>query len=86
MRPIVCPRCNGKGKSALIRGKEHLSATWYIWQECSACRGSGYQASVLSAAKKGIYQDLLTLTSCLPMAKSTKLAPEKVALLTTLKF
>jgi hypothetical protein len=72
MRPIVCPRCNGKGKSAIITGKEHLSAMWYRWQECSACNGSGYRASILGPVQSVLYQDVLTLAACLPKAKDLK--------------
>lgn len=84
MRSIVCPRCDGKGKSVVIRGKDHLSATWYIWQECSACRGSGYKASVFSSNL--LHPEFLSMTSCLPLTKSVKKESSRVPVLAGFKL
>jgi hypothetical protein len=48
MQPIVCSRCNGKGRSVHIRERDHISAPWYVWRECAACSGSGYQTNRLA--------------------------------------
>lgn len=89
MQPIVCPRCNGKGKSARLREREHISAAWYTWQECAACRGTGYQMNLLSSPKRpatALYQQVITLTACLTGAHAPTASPAQLLGLATRRF
>lgn len=89
MQPIVCPRCNGKGKSARLREREHISAAWYTWQECAACRGTGYQMNLLSGPKRPsttLYQHMITLTACLTSPHTPKESPARLLGLATRRF
>jgi DnaJ-class molecular chaperone len=89
MQPIVCPRCNGRGKSVRIREREHISAAWYTWQECPACRGTGYQLNHLSTPRRAgasLYQQAITLTACLAGAGGKQPSPAQILGLATRRF
>ena len=75
MQAIVCPRCNGKGKSVRIRERDHISAPWYSWLECAACRGTGYQMNncfSVPASIAPLYEQVISLASCLPLGQPAK--------------
>lgn len=89
MRTLVCPRCNGKGKSVSFREREHIYMSWYTWQECPACKGTGYNTIRLDATNERapLFTDaMVTLTACLgiPQPKSATTIP--ATRLTTIKL
>jgi hypothetical protein len=80
MRPVVCPRCNGKGKSAAIRERDHIFMSWYIWQECPACQGTGYRHGSLDGARNhlaAVAEPFLSFASCLTTTRSETVVSSK---------
>jgi hypothetical protein len=47
MRIVACPRCQGKGKTAVMREREHIFAPFFVWEECAACQGRGVTMNAL---------------------------------------
>ena len=89
MRPLVCQRCNGKGKTVTFREREHIFMSWYVWQECPVCQGSGYHHGRLETAKSAfapLIEPMVTLASCLSSHRSADAAPKPAPRLATLKF
>lgn len=89
MRPLACPRCNGKGKSVTFREREHIYMSWYIWQECPACQGTGYRLSKLDAPKNSfapLTEPLVAFTTCLGTKRLPDATPAKRVLAATIKL
>lgn len=84
MQTIICPRCNGKGRSVHIRERDHISAPWYVWRECSACSGTGYQTNRL--AHVVATPRLPSLTTCLARAPERSSVTTALLALATRRF
>ena len=82
MQPIVCPRCNGKGKSVHIREHDRIGTPWFAWLECAACHGTGYQVNSFAALHASIaplYEQIVTFASCFSFDPSPKKTSAKQA-------
>jgi hypothetical protein len=89
MRPILCPRCDGKGKTVAFREREHIFMSWYTWQECAACQGTGYRRSRLDAEKNAfasVDAPLVSFISCFGPAPVPNTTLKRATLVTTVKL
>ncbi len=89
MRPLACPRCNGKGKSVTFREREHIYMSWYTWQDCPVCQGTGYHQNRLDTVKNPFAVSappLVTFASCFSAPRANALAPTRTPRATTVKL
>jgi hypothetical protein len=84
MQTIVCPRCNGKGRSVHIRERDHISAPWYVWRECAACSGTGYQTNRLVHVVAA--PSVPSFTACLAHTSERGSIPASLLALATRRF
>ncbi|MBA3823434.1 MAG: hypothetical protein H0X24_05925 [Ktedonobacterales bacterium] len=88
MHMLACPRCNGKGKSVAFREREHIYMSWYTWQECPLCQGTGHHRNRLATTRPMVplTESVMTLAACLGSPPSTSAGRSETALLTTFKL
>jgi hypothetical protein len=89
MYTLVCPRCNGKGKSVAFRERENIYMSWYTWQDCPSCQGTGQNLNRLAASVHPlapITETVVTLAACIGIASPPTSRTKRSALVANVKL